>query len=273
MRYLHYMEDVLEFRDHLLRYGRSEGTANLYAFHMSHDDPFSRLTDQSLSPKYRHSIRAALLAWTDYTEDEDLHKEIKRMRLPPAIRQSEKQPLTKKQWHKLIATIPSANINELVKAHLHMMATRGFRCSDVLRITRAQAEHALDSDVLSFVAKGSRTLNFPVSDRWRPSLELFMDYEGWSNVGELISPNSSAPAEAAAQAARRGLTAVGEICGIDEITPHLLRHTYATHFYRQCKDPVALKDHMQWASIETAMNYVAESDRGELEKVADDLFT
>jgi len=35
---------------------------------------------------------------------------------------------------------------------------------------------------------------------------------------------------------------------------------------------VKLKDHMQWANIETAMRYVAESNAKELESVAEKMF-
>jgi integrase len=59
---------------------------------------------------------------------------------------------------------------------------------------------------------------------------------------------------------------------VDDVHPHLLRHTYATRYYEACQDPKKLQDHMSWANIATAMNYVGQSSREELDAIADAMF-
>ena len=90
---------------------------------------------------------------------------------------------------------------------------------------------------------------------------------------DLISPHATRK-DSAAKAVGRVLKTVAEGAGLDpnEMYPHLLRHTYATHYSNLCKDPKKLQAHMGWADISVAMNYVNAGTREELDEIADSLF-
>lgn len=69
----------------------------------------------------------------------------------------------------------------------------------------------------------------------------------------------------------RVFSRLGEEIGLEAgaVTPHRLRRTYAVNFLQAVDgDVVKLKDHMGWASLQTAMRYVDHSQREELDKVA-----
>jgi integrase len=111
---------------------------------------------------------------------------------------------------------------------------------------------------------------------YRRFLEILPDYNGWDRVEDLISPRSS-PGKlrrrAASKAAARALNVCAERAGIDDLYPHRLRRTYAVEYLRAMKtDPeavVKLQQHMQWASLATAMQYVDHHRGAELDVAAE----
>jgi len=270
------------FRQWLRRRGRGDGTVKSYLYQVRRcvefEDPVERLLDTSKSPKYVHTIAAALRAWAKYTKDKELELELSEIRLPAAKRVKERSVLTKEEWKKLRSEIDEADyITDPVRAGLGIMANRGFRRGDVLRLRKPEIASALKTGTLVYEAKGRKRLSFPLNDHWGSYLELVMKTPKrvkWERVYDLVSPASKVGSrmDTAGSTLSRALTYCGEAVGIDEIHPHLLRKTYATYFYEACKDPVKLKDHMQWSNIETAMLYVAASNRGELEAVAESIF-
>lgn len=276
-------ESLTKFQRWLRRRGRAEGTADSYMYQVARcaelDDPLERLLDPDLSPKYIHTIAAALKSWARFSKDGDLELELAEIKLPAAKRVKEKSILTREDWSKLREEINRADyISEPVRAELGMMASRGFRRGDILRLRKSDIAGALKSGTLVYEAKGRRRLAFPISSHWGPYLELLMEAGGrkkWERVCDLVSPGSNPKTrmDTAGKTITRSLSYCGEEVGIEDIHPHLLRRTYATFYYEACQDPVKLKDHMQWANIETAMLYVAASNQEELEAVADTLFS
>lgn len=273
------MADLQGFHSWLLRYGRSDGTADQYVAHVRRalelSDPLEKLVDRDLSANSLQTARAALKAYAAFCEDEELLKEISRVRLPPARRLHEEAALDKETWKELRAEIDGAEyLSDPMRGELGMLATRGFRCGDVLRLRRDDVAQALKSGILSYEAKGRRRLEFSVTKSWRGYLEIFADFSGWDHVWDLISPEAKKPKLAAAKAVERALEKCAEEIGVDteDIHPHLLRKTYATYYYELCQDPVKLKDHMQWAKIETAMLYVQPFAHRELDAIAEKMF-
>lgn len=261
------------FHEHLTLLGRGEKTVNLYCYLVSIHNERSLVSDEE-SPNYLHTIRAALKAWAEFTSDEKLETHLKRVRLPPALPMQERKSLTKAKWVNLIDEIYDNDyMGEPCQAYLGMLARRGFRSSDVLRLKKKEVKLALKEGTLTYYAKGRRRLNFPVTDNWRDCLETFAGYKDWNQVWDLIAPSGSRNLnKSAADCGRRLLSYAATNVKAGHVNLHLLRKTYATHYYLACQDPVMLKDHMQWANIETAMRYVAVSDRKALEEVASSLF-
>ncbi len=267
-----------EFSAWLERYGRSEGTVNQYVHHVKRalaSDPIKRLTNKKLAPKTRRSIKAALLSWADFTKNEELREEIRRVKLPAAHRQKQRPILNDEQWKKMIEALPKARVTEPVRAILGILLTRGMRKGDVLRIRRSEILDALKSDILLYEAKGARRLEFPLTSSWRPFVEVLAEHQDYDRVWELVCrPGSQKVEQSAGRAVIRALRKVAKKCGIEprSVHPHLLRKMYATKYYRLCKDPHKLMHHMQWTNIETAMRYVQVDDRATLDSIAEKMF-
>jgi site-specific recombinase XerD len=272
-----------EFELWLRKRGRTQATAETYVKKVSdayrnHQDPMEKLIDDDLAPKYRHLIRASLKAWFRFQGNHKLEEELLEVRIPPSVRQGLKTPLTVEEWRALRKEIDEGKWirNEAMRAELGMLACRGFRVADVLRLKREEVELAMKSGVLRYLGKGRKQLEFTVAPVWKPYLECLADHdEEWNRVEDLICPNSkpSAKRASATRKVERTLIRCGQQAGIDkELYPHLLRHTYATRYYEACQDPAKLQKHMQWGDISVAMGYVDAGNREDLDAIADSLF-
>jgi integrase len=274
----------------LRRRGAGQGTIVQYLSHAARavggQDPVERLSDRKLSPKYRRMCRAAALSYARFSKNEKLIEEIGEVRLPAPVRKTAKVPLSESAWRALRAEIDSADyIKEPVRAVLGLMATRGLRRGDVLRLRKTEVTGALKKDVLSYVAKGERRLEFGVLKSFRPYLELLSAEFTERRAGaddavcglialRAVPENQMA---SAGEAVTRGLVRVGEAVGADvlEIDPedlhcHQLRRSVANMYFKACNhNPMELKSWMQWASMETALSYVDHADRDKLDAIAD----
>lgn len=267
-------------------YGLPEDTLDAYVGVMRRafeaGGPVARLRATDLSPKSKRVVRAAARHWAAWKDDAKLRRSLDQIRLPPARRKKAKVPLTRDQLFAVMDEIDrDKRLAAPVRAVLGLMACRGFRDGDVLRMRRAEIARALDHGRLAYVAKGRRTLEFKVIRTYRRWLEVLMTEGGsrWSTVDELVAPRSKsakARSEAAARKIQRALARIGRRLEIEGLHPHQLRRTYAVEYLRAHKgDPEAilkLQQHMQWASASTAMEYVDHIRGEELDTVAESLF-
>lgn len=272
------------FESWLLRYGRGQDTADQYVKNVrlafERGDPLRKLTDKDLSPKYLRLIKSSLAAFADYSEDDELAADLKRMKLPPALRRKESVPLSKEEWQDLRSEIAEASYlihREPLRAGLTMLVCRGFRRSDMLRIKRDEVRDALRKGVLDCEGKGRKRLRFTVADYWAGALETFdSNRSEWERVEDLICPKAKPESRraSAGKVISRMLKKCGGFVGLEpqDVHPHLLRKTYATLFYQSCQDPAKLQAHMQWESIEVAMGYVSAGNVEELDDIASGLF-
>jgi integrase len=280
------MDLLEEYKGWLRRRGASDGTVKQYGYHakrlLEGGDIIEVLTDRKLSPKYRRMCRAAASSFAKFRKDDVLLEELAEVRLPAAVRQQAKVPLSESAWRVLRGEIADADyITEPMRGTLGLIAARGLRRGDVLRLKRSEVSSALEKQVLSYLSKGERRLEFGVIPSFSSYLEILHDsFSGTraKRVCDLVSKRGSVEnrMEAAggmvATALRKVAEAVGpKRLGIkpDDLHPHQLRRTYASLYYEACgHDPMKLKQHMQWASIETAMGYVDHSRRDELDDIA-----
>jgi integrase len=266
------------YSEWLRRRGTSASTIVQYLFHAGRavggEDPFDRITDRGLSPKYRRVCKAAIVSYARFNKDDALVEQIKEVKLPSPVRQTVKVPLDMETWRALRAEIDAANyITEPMRAALGIMASRGLRRGDVLRLHRKEVADALKTGTLSFVAKGERRLEFGVGS-WRPYLETlaecFAGDRDAKTVADLISTTHQAAGVAAVKALRRVAKRVKGAS--PKIACHDLRRAYSTHYFEACgRDPRRLQTHMQWSSLEIAMSYVAAESRENLDEIAEDL--
>lgn len=277
--------ELHKFHDWLLEEGLSSDTAVAYAGDVDRahrlGDGAARLRDGELAPKTRRRLLAAFRRWAEFRGDEKLTLQLRRLgrRLPAPARKISKIPLSRDDWFAVIDEVDEADyLGDAMRAQIGMMAGRGFRCADVLRLQRAEVTRALKTGELIYVAKGSRRIRFRVLDTFASYLEILADFRRYSRVEDLISPGSTpgrSRRAAAARAVERATEGVGYELGIEGLHPHRLRRTYATEYLRALgNDPEALpklKEHMQWASLATAMEYVDHERGVELDAVAEEM--
>jgi integrase len=270
--------DLDRFHTWVVDRGRDEQTANLYQRQLrsafGHEKGWrGRLNDRNLSPKTRHVIKASLRAWARYKDDEALEKQLKDIKLPTAQRAKAKRPLERKEWAQLLGAIDEAPEPAPVRAVIGLMAVRGFRVGDVLRMTRKEIKAAVAEGIVSYEAKGGRRLEFGVLSRMKKYLKMLVsESPDWSRVSDIVSP------EAAFESARHriymALRRVAASAGLkpNEVHPHRLRRTVAVYFLEETGgDVVKLKQYFQWASVEVAAGYVDHNQREELDKIGEDM--
>lgn len=282
----------LAFRAYLAELNLSGGTIDVYARDVQTAGGTragllallkgeDRAEGEELAPRTLRHVLAAARHWAQFQEDDKLEKALKKLRLPPARRKTAKVPLTRAEWHALIDAIDQATLQPGVQVALGVMIMRGLRVGDVLRLKRGEVAQALASGTLSYEGKGRRRLEFKVLKtykRWLQQIEQLGRDRSWKRVEDLVAVNGSAAGRrtAAKKAIERALTHVGAQVGILGLYPHRLRRTYAVMYLQQLQgDPEAimkLTQHMQWASMATALEYVDHARGAELDTVAEEMF-
>ncbi|MDX1421494.1 MAG: site-specific integrase [Kiloniellales bacterium] len=264
-----------EFSSWLRRRGSSAKTIAAYTAEVRKSLACGHITDRLVSkdyaPKTRRVTLASLRAWARYTENRDLGDLLDSIHLPPARRVQEKFPLSLDEWQAVIEAVDALAAPAAVRAIAGLICVRGFRVGDACDIQRLQAQEALRTGVLAFEVKGGTTLRWTARpfERYLALLPLSAP---WNIVADLISPRARCPADAAVLRIQREFADLSEAAGLGNgaVSPHRLRRTYAVHFLEEVGGDLAkLRDHMGWANIATAAQYVDHSRREELDVVAD----
>ena len=263
-----------EFRDWMIERGRTAGTADLYVKNARScgQDPKGlthRLIAGKLSPNTMRANLAALRAWALFTEDGALTKRLSDIRLPPPRRVQVKIPLERPDLKRLIQHLQTAAMNEAKRLVLLIMALRGLRSGDVLRIRRAQVLAALVSGRLVYEGKGRKRMEIDAAPI-RPQLEALAAYPSrWSQVGDLVS--TSEDPRTVSRMILKAAKSAGKAAGIPDLYPHRLRRTFATRYLEKLAgDPnalVKLQRYMGWESLSTAARYVDSVSQDELEAI------
>lgn len=254
--------------------GRGDNTAKIYCSHLrnAHDAgeiSTARLVGK-LSPNTKRGTKAALAAWAKFTKDGDLRDALEDVKLPPARRVTAKLPLTREQWAAYVRHLRTAKIphrDELIRSIMVIIAVRGLRKSDALRITRREVSAALSTGKLSFRGKGGKRSEFAAAPIRAELEDLHARKGDWETLQDLVSPSM----EAAQNRIWRRMRILAESIEIDGVYPHRLRRTYATRFLEQLQgDPQAiikLQKHMDWESLGTAASYADAVNTDELDVV------
>lgn len=273
------------FKTWLKKRGRTDDTIDLYVDEVSKaaalpGNFFDRLGNRELAPKTRHRIRTSALSWARFLQDAKLERELREYKLPKARRAKAKTPITHEEQLAIVDEIDRADYLEpALRAVLGMLACRGFRVGDVLRLRRDELLAACNFGVLAFEAKGEARLEFRLLSTFERHVQALSGAEGeWSKIADVISPRAKKEkrAKAARRAVARALTKVAMRCKIFGMHPHRLRRTYAVEYLKQLEgDPDALmklKQHMQWDALATAVEYVDHARGVELDDAAERIF-
>ncbi len=269
------------FRQWMIARGRTAETAELYASNLrmcaAGSSITARLVSGELAPLTRRTNKAALKAWAKYTKDKDLAEILDEIKLPPARRVGVKIPLPVVDWQRYVKALATCKAEPRVRCVCLVIAKRGLRVSDALRIKRTEVTAALRTGVLSYVGKGSKRHEVSAKPI-RAQLEELASHKKWERLEDVVAVRGGR--RAASQRVRRAFRSVAKSLGIDGVHPHRFRRTYATNYLDEHRgDPQALiklQHHMGWASLQTAAMYADAVDRVELDaagdKMADRIF-
>lgn len=269
-------ENISKFEAWLRGRGREEGTARVYANHLrrSAAEPTitTRLLSSSLSPNTRRTNMAALAAWARFSKDDELRDALRDIRLPPPRRMKAKIPLDMESWRAFIQCVSGGGIrNDAIRHVVLIIAKRGIRCSDVLRMQRKQVTAAVSSNVLVFEGKGRKLSRFsaaPIMEH----LKALAAMKSWDRVSDLVSPGTP---RSALTRIERAVKRCAKKIDVDNVFPHRFRTTYATQFLKRLQgDPQALiklQRHMDWESLATAARYADDVNADELDGIGADL--
>lgn len=273
------------FKAWLKERGRVNDTIDLYVDEIAKAAAlpggfFDRLGDRELAPKTRHRIRTSALSWARFLEDAKLERKLREYKLPKARRAKAKTPITHEEQLALVDEVDRAeDLDPAMRAVLGMIACRGFRVGDVLRLRHDEVIDACNFGVLAFEAKGEARLEFRLLSTFERHVQALARIEGdWLKIEDVISPRSKKEkrTKSARRAVARALTKIAVRCKVFGMHPHRLRRTYAVEYLKQLKgDPDALmklKQHMQWDALATAVEYVDHARGIELDDAAERIF-
>jgi hypothetical protein len=187
-------KNLQKFRTWLQERGRSDGTADLYCHNLrscqaDRKGLTHRLVAGELSPNSLRTNLAALRAWARFSKDVDLRERLSDIRLPPCRRIKTKLPLHIDDWRKVIRHLQTSTrlrCSEPMRQVLLIMAIRGIRSGDVLRLKRTEVVRALATGKLLYEGKGRKRLEFS-AEPIRPQLEALAKIQNWDRVRDLIS--------------------------------------------------------------------------------------
>jgi integrase len=235
------------------------------------------------SPNYRRHLIACVRIWAQYTQDGELLLRLADIKRPPAIPLEAREPFELEQWFKIREAIDGADyLDDATRNVCSLIALRGIRCGDVLRLTRREIERAIDTGTLSYEGKGERRQEYNAVPL-EPYLKGLLRCR-WNGkrVRDLVSPRSAGGEAVQRSAGRQIRRAFDRIADELELPPedlyaHRFRHTYATYFLQQMAgDPEAifkLQQQMGWARLDTASNYLRRSRRRELDEIESQLLS
>jgi integrase len=272
--------NLAKFRNWVMERGRVEGTAALYVTNLRScaDDPrglTNRLISGDLSPNSLRTNLAALRSWATFSGDGQLMAKLSDLRLPPARRVKSKPPLTRHEWEIAVRHLQTCEVpSEAMRQALLIIALRGLRVGDVLRMRRQDIQRAVETGKLSYEGKGRKRIEIsaaPIMAQMKALTEL--GGGRWSRVRDLVS-DSENPAVAIKRVRRQAKRTALEV-GISGMNPHRYRHTFATNYLSQLSgDPnaiIKLQRYMGWESMGTAARYVDSVSQDELDTIGDKL--
>lgn len=240
------------------------------------DETESMMTSSEYSPNYRRHLIACVRVYAQFIGDGDLLARLGDIKRPPPVPKEAREPLPFAQWFDIREAIEDADyLSDPKRLVCSIIALRGIRCGDVLRLVKRDVSRALDTGMLSFESKAERWQHYN-AEPLRPYLDELngLRWPG-KRVRNLVCPRSAAGhcQETAGREIRKAFDRIADDVGIEpeDLYAHRFRHTYATYFLQEMEgDPEAifkLQQQMGWARLDTAANYLRRSRRGELDEI------
>lgn len=229
--------------------------------------PFHALLDSKAAPNTLHLRYAVLNTYAKWKKDQQLLDQLAqfRRRIPSARRVKPRPPMTHAELERVMQALDWEKPVDLV---IMLMALRGFRVGDVLRLQRDQIKEALETGTLAYVAKKGQRQEWGTGLFVEPLETLFhigdRGEEPWESVADIIARGDDRHQAARWQVEYR-CRQLGKELKMN-IYPHRLRRTRATFYLEAVNgDVTKLTKWMGWQNVTTAYGYVDHADRDDLE--------
>lgn len=145
------------------------------------------------------------------------------------------------------------------RALIELMYSSGLRVSEAVNIGSGDID--LDAGILTTTGKGSKTRRVPIG---RSALEWLGKYLAVRMKKDAIdAPNlfvSPAGKPLTRQAIHTLISAHAVSCGLEDVSPHTLRHTFATHLVQNRADIRSVQEMLGHADITTTQIYTHMTD-------------
>lgn len=185
------------------------------------------------------------------TQDPSLHIETpKKERKLPKV-------LSSDEVDKLLSVTPQDPLSSRNKAMLEMLYATGLRVSELVSLKMNDLH--LSMGFVRCLGKGSKERIIPLGDMAKDALEYYLD-NGRSSLVKQKSTDELFVNHHGNRLSRQGfwkiLKAVARDVGISkELTPHTLRHSFATHLLENGADLRAVQEMLGHADISTTQIY------------------
>lgn len=145
------------------------------------------------------------------------------------------------------------------RALLELMYSSGLRVSEAVGLQMADVD--LDAGILTTTGKGSKTRRVPVGSsavEWlRSYLALRRKHENIEVSNLFIEPSGRPLTRQVIHALVKGYA---EKCGLEGVSPHTLRHSFATHLVQNRADIRSVQQMLGHADISTTQIYTHITD-------------
>ncbi|WP_322508131.1 tyrosine-type recombinase/integrase [Anaerolinea sp.] len=191
-------------------------------------------------------------------------------RNPPKVKtpKQEKKPihaLTPRELGRLLA---SAENHKRDYAIISLMSKAGLRVSEVVALELSDLEiNEKNGWALIRDAKGNKTRRVPLNNDVRKSLKEWLSIRPVSVCQNVFVSRSHLPLNP--RDVQRFLNEYARVAGISGVTPHVLRHTFATRYLEKGGDLPSLQMILGHSSLDTTSRYLHPSENHLAESVED----
>jgi integrase/recombinase XerD len=255
------------FHEYLLDQGVSESTATVYARtarRWGDGDPvawFRRNVTGRTSWGTVGALQAAVRHYLEFTgQPADVELLTKRERRQKPRQVQYREALTTAELAMYLDVLDRSNIPDPAFTILKLLPHTGLRISEACNMLQADVQRHRDRTVFTVLGKGNKKRVVPLSDAAHAILQEYLraNLAETQNSRFLFPSPHRASASVQPQTVRVHLRSVrGHLPGeAREVTPHVLRHTFATNLLESGVDIKVLQTLLGHTSITTTQKYL-----------------
>ncbi|MEX0877485.1 MAG: tyrosine-type recombinase/integrase [Candidatus Spechtbacterales bacterium] len=218
---------------------------------------------KNLAKSTQNYYLVALRALLDYFSDRDITSlPSNKVKLPKDAKKDSVKFLTLEQMQKLLE-MPDINTENGLRDRtiMEVLFSTGLRIAELVALNRDQISMKNTDDVfeLSITGKGSRTRTIFFSPRAMDWLKKYMEKRTLDTDKALFinySNSTSDDRRLSVRSIQESIKRYGIMAGLPvEVTPHVLRHTYATDLLAQGVDLRSVQEFLGHKNIATTQIY------------------